>query len=50
MYTYMVILLYYRQLEITDNIIQMFIKLIKRVENKAEKELQKTIIRDIKKD
>lgn len=48
-YSFMVTLLFFRQRELTDNIVQSFIELIRRISKKAEKDLEKTLIRNIKK-
>jgi hypothetical protein len=48
-HTYMSVLLYFLQQKITDNIIRSFMELIRRIEKKADKSLEKKLIKNIKK-
>ena len=42
-------LLHYRKMEVTDNIVKIFLKLIRKVERKAIKTLEQKVVKDIKK-
>ena len=43
------VLLYFRHREITDDIVRLFLELIRRIEKKADKSMEKELICDIKK-
>jgi TnpA family transposase len=47
-YALMAVLLHFRRIELTDNIIDIFLNLIRRIRNKADKNLEKDLIRSIK--
>ena len=48
-YSLLAVLLYFRQQEITDNIVRSFLELIRRIEKKADKSLEKKLVNNIKK-
>ena len=47
-YALMAVLLHFRRMELTDNITEIFLNLILRIEKKADKALEKELIRSIK--
>lgn len=47
-YALMAVLLHFRRIELTDNIIDIFLKLIRRIQKKADKKLEKDLISHIK--
>jgi hypothetical protein len=47
-YAFMAVLLHFRRIELTDNIIKIFQKLIRRIGKKADKKLERNLIRRIK--
>jgi len=47
-YALMVALIHFRQMELTDNIIDIFLKLIRRIDKKADKTLENELVRTIK--
>lgn len=47
-YALMAVLLHFRRMELTDNIIDIFLKLIRRIQKKADKKLEKELISRIK--
>jgi TnpA family transposase len=48
-HTYISVLIYSLQQKITDNIVRSFMELIRRIEKKADKSLEKKLIKNIKK-
>jgi len=46
-YAFLSALLHYRQMELTDNILDIFLQLIKGIENKTDKKLEKELISSI---
>lgn len=48
-YSFMAVWLFFRQREVTDNIVRSFLELIRRITKKAETDLEKTLVRNIKK-
>jgi hypothetical protein len=48
-YTFLTIILYFRQSEVTDHIVKLFLDLIRRIEKKAKKSLENQLVRNIKK-
>jgi TnpA family transposase len=47
-YALLAALLHFRRMELTDNIIDIFLQLIHRIEKKADNKLERDLIRDIK--
>ena len=47
-YALMAVLLHFRRMELTDNITEIFLNLIRRIEKKADKKLERDLIRSIK--
>lgn len=48
-YAMMAVLIYYRRVKLTDNVINIFSKLIRRIKTKSNKTLEKELIKTIKK-
>lgn len=44
----MAVLLYFRRIELTDNITDIFLKLIRQIQKKADKKLEQDLISSIK--
>ena len=47
--TLMSVLIHFRQMEVTDNIVRLFLELIRKIEKKADTSMEKKLIRNIKK-
>lgn len=47
MYAFLAVLLHYRQMELTDNILDIFLHLVKGIEKKTDKKLEKELIKSI---
>ena len=47
-YALMAVLLHFRRMELTDNITEIFLNLIRRIEKKADKKLERDLIRSIR--
>jgi hypothetical protein len=48
-YALLTALIHFRQMEVTDNIVKIFLHLIRRIEKKADQSLENALIRDIQK-
>jgi len=48
-YTIMIVLLHFKHMDVTDNIVRTLLRLLQRIENKADKFIEKDLIRNVRK-